>query len=299
MDTGTNRCGKLVRRANSTYDQGMPRIAESLTNFLLRKPEFSGAVQFTAWKAELGGSFRFDFELPKATPYDVQISTDLKEWTSLNCGTSQQSSVQFLDKEAEEKAFRFYRVVTNTAVSRNLIGFWKASLPPGFSMISNPFVSANNNYEALFPQIPENCAVHRFDLLLFRLSENEFKGGKWVNPHETLSPGEGAIFQNTTARELSYAFTGEIPQGELSLPLPSGFSIRSSMLPLEGRLQTDLLFPVGEGDAIHLFDRRYQQYRIHSWSGGKWAPNEPTVAIGQSFWVGKSQPANWQRTFRP
>ena len=89
---------------------------------------------------------------------------------------------------------------------------------------------------------------------------------------------------------------GDVEQGDLSLPIPAGFSVRSSIVPLPGQLDTDLVFPVAENDVIHLFDRDRQRYLVYSFNAGKWSPEPPVLGVGESFWVGKTFAGNWTRT---
>jgi hypothetical protein len=88
-------------------------------------------------------------------------------------------------------------------------------------------------------------------------------------------------------------FVGEVMRGDLILPIPSGFSIRSSMVPLPGRLDGDLQLPMFDGDVVHLFDRDRQDYAIHTYRDGKWTPTPPVIAIGESFWIGRTTAGNW------
>jgi hypothetical protein len=86
-------------------------------------------------------------------------------------------------------------------------------------------------------------------------------------------------------------------QGNLLMPIAAGFSIRSSQIPKPGRLHSDLGFPVGEGDVVHLFDRNQQKYVIHEYDPYEWESDPPVVGVGESFWIGKTTPANWIQNF--
>jgi hypothetical protein len=108
-----------------------------------------------------------------------------------------------------------------------------------------------------------------------------------------LLPGEVAIILNPTSDVKTLNFVGEVPQGDLSLPIPAGFSIRSSLLPLPGALDTDLGFPITNGDVIHLFDREQQKYIIYTFEQNRWTPSQPVIASGEAFWVGKTAAGNW------
>src|SRR5947208_2878694 len=89
---------------------------------------------------------------------------------------------------------------------------------------------------------------------------------------------------------------GEVQQGDLSLPIPAGFSVRSSIVPLPGQLDSDLVFPAAEDDVVHLYDRDRQKYVVYSFNSGKWSPEPPILGVGESFWVGKTFAGNWSRT---
>jgi hypothetical protein len=127
------------------------------------------------------------------------------------------------------------------------------------------------------------------------LVENGVKGGKWINKTEKLVPGEGAIFFNPSTDYRSVSFAGEVLQGHLSMPVPSGFSIRSSLVPQPGNLVEDLHFPVANGDVIHLFEREHQKYVLYPFEDGKWTAGPPIIGVGEAFWVAKTEPGNWIR----
>jgi hypothetical protein len=170
-------------------------------------------------------------------------------------------------------------------------------LPPGFSLIANQLSGSSNTVAELFKGWPNGTTLNKFDTQLFKLAENEVKEGQWTNPDERLAPGEGAIFFNPTTDYKPHSFVGEVMQGQLAIPIPAGFSVRSSLVPQPGHLHEDLQFPIAEGDVIHLFDRDRQQYHLHPYEGGKWKAGSPVVSVGESFWVAKTSPGNWIRSF--
>jgi hypothetical protein len=126
------------------------------------------------------------------------------------------------------------------------------------------------------------------------LSENEAKNKKWTHPLENLMPTEGAIFYNPTSDYKTHSFVGEVVRGEVSVPIPGGFSVRSSPVPQGGSLE-ELGFPIANGDVIHLFDRDRQKYVLYPYENGGWKSGPPIVGVGESFWVAKTQPGNWVR----
>ena len=243
------------------------------------------------------GPFQFKTRLPKDTVYVIQASTDLKNWKMVSEGSAASETVDYIDSEASEFSHRFYRLSVGETPSLNILGYVSITLPPGFSMIANPLDSPNNMVSELFKGWPDGTSFSKFDVSLFRLAENQIKAGKWSNPAEKLGPGEGAIFFNPTFDYKAINFAGQVMQGNLSVPIPAGFSVRSSVLPIPGNLHEDLEFPVGNGDVIHLFDRERQKYILHPFENDNWTNGPPVVSVGESFWVAKTEPGNWRRSF--
>jgi hypothetical protein len=242
------------------------------------------------------GAFRFVIKVAKGTAFEIHASTNLKVWRTIAQDTAAGEEVEFVDPEASKFSFRFYRVLAGTMFSTSVIGYASTTLPPGCSMIANPFEAASNDVANLLKGMPEGTRLNKFDAQVYQLKENHFRDGKWSNPHEKLVPGEGALLHNPTSDYRSLNFVGEIIPGKLTLPIPQGFSVRSSLVPVPGRLDTDLGFPVGEGDSIHLFDRDKQDYVVYDYDPAKWEENPPLISVGESFWVAKAAPGNWSQT---
>ncbi len=239
------------------------------------------------------GPFLFQVQVTRGVDYEIETCRDLKTWTSLSQGTAETELVEYVDSDASKVSYRFYRVRTGALYSPNIIGYASVPLPPGYSLISNPFKTPNNTVAGLFPDMPEFSAFCKFEMKLFKLTNNVMKNKAWSNPRETLSPGEGALICNPTDEFKAVNFCGEVMQGNLLNPVPSGFSIRSSLVPQPGRLDGDLRLPLADGDIIHLFDRDKQSYVEYKYPSKSWDIDPPIIGVGEAFWVGKSTPVNW------
>jgi hypothetical protein len=231
--------------------------------------------------------------LPERSEYQVQASTNLRHWTTIFARVAHTAMVQYVDTSAGNYSCRFYRVVIGRGCSTNVVGYISLNLPPGFAMIANPLLSENNTVESLFPNAPDGTTLTRFDTHQYKLIKNSCSHGKWINGHGALAQGEGAMIFNPTDVFRHLTFVGEVQQGDLSMPLPYGFSVRSSMVPVPGALDSDLNFPVVDEDVIHLFDRDRQKYVDYSFSGGRWNPEPPVVGVGEAFWVAKCKAGTW------
>jgi len=240
------------------------------------------------------GPLRFELALSHGNPYLVQASADFKNWQRIGEGVAQQPVIEFVDSEAFKFNHRFYRVIIHETPSANVIGYASTTVPPGFSMIASPF-SNGGTVEELLAGWPDGTTLSRFDTRLFRMNENAVAHGKWRHPAERLQPGEGAILFNPSNDYKSLSFVGEVEQGDLSAPIPAGFSIRSSQVPRFGQLQEDLRFPIAEGDVVHLFDRDRQGYVLYPFENGKWQNGSPVVSLCEAFWIAKTDAANWRQ----
>jgi hypothetical protein len=273
----------------------MAKVGEAPLRFW-RREETAAAPTLAGWRRFPYGPFRFEVHLAKGAEYAVQASNDFQNWSQLAKDIARGPTVEYVDSEAFKFNYRYYRVMAKNVPSDNVIGYASTTLPPGFSMIANPFTGQGDSVEEIFHGWAEGTTLSRFDTRLFKMAENAVQHGKWTNPTERLVPGEGAMFFNPSSDYKSTSFVGEVSQGHLSVPIPAGFSIRSSLLPQFGHLQEELGFPVAEGDVIHIFDRDRQKYVLYPFEDGKWTSGAPVVSLCESFWVAKKDAANWRRT---
>jgi hypothetical protein len=273
-----------------TFDTLMQKIGRDRKPTLVSGPTLRDAFRFPY------GPFQFKTELPEGTAYEIEGSTDLKNWTVISRDVAGTGEIEFLDSSVSKSSHRFYRVTAGGFYSTNVIGFVAMNLPPGFSLIANPLVSSKRVGE-MFKDWPNGTTLNRFDTRLFRMCTNSVRSGVWTNPGEQLLPGHGAIIFNPANDYKLLTFVGEVMQGNLSIPIPSGFSVRSALLPQPGHLVDDLRFPIAEGDVIHIYDRDRQDYVLHPYEDGKWKNGAPIIGVGEAFWVAKTVAGNWHREF--
>jgi hypothetical protein len=245
------------------------------------------------------GPFKFKATVPKGTDYSILASSELSAWLPIFNGVAPAESIEYVDSDASKHNHRFYRVIADDLSSVNILGFVTITLAPGFSLVANPLDGHSNAVADLFREWPDGTTLNKFDTRLFVLAENSVVKGKWNSPSERLVPGEGSIFYNPTSDYKTHSFVGDVLHGQASIPIPSGFSMRSSVIPRPGHLVEDLGFPIAEGDVIHLFDRDQQKYNLHPYEDGKWKAGPPILSVGESFWVAKSEPGNWVEKFVP
>jgi len=184
--------------------------------------------------------------------------------------------------------------------SVNAVGYVTVTLPKGFSMVANPLKATDSTIKALIPTAPAGTSLYKFSPTTGAYASAVFDDldNAWVpNPNITLTPGEGA-FVNAAA-QFSNTFVGEVAQGALKTSMPAGFSIVSSQVPQEGRVDTVLGFPAIPGAQIFQFVNATGSYKSATFDDldNAWLPAVPTPKVGEAFWVKLGAPADWNRTF--
>jgi hypothetical protein len=208
--------------------------------------------------------------------------------------------------------------------SANAVGYVNMSLPAGLSLIANPLNNGDNNLNTILP-LPDEAigtTIFRFNAT----AQNYGEAAQWIpglgwfttetDPNWlVLAPGEGFFIQCLAA--LNVTFVGDVPQGNLSNPMPGGFnlSIRSSQVPQEAPIghladttgaKSGLEFPALTGDTLFLWDVTAQSYVAWQYldglgwlEGANIVADGPTIPVGSAFFVQKTGDGtqNWTRTF--
>ncbi|MEQ2008225.1 MAG: hypothetical protein ABMA26_15620 [Limisphaerales bacterium] len=188
--------------------------------------------------------------------------------------------------------------LAQTVYSVNAVGFVNLNFAPGFTLASNPLDGANNTVAVLLPSVPNGTSVFKFDSAAGTYVGSTFLFGSWNNPSMTLVPGEGFFFKNPGATTLTITFVGNVKQGTLTTPLSAGFTLVGSQVPQGGLVTTDLGLPIGNAESVFKFDTATQAYTGGSFLFGSWTGGiEPTIGVGEGFFVKKNASASWTRTF--
>jgi hypothetical protein len=184
--------------------------------------------------------------------------------------------------------------------SVNAVGYVNTPLVKGFNMISNPLnnTAPNGNVVSnLFAALPGGSQVFVFNGKGFDLADVDALGGGIAGPGagKEVPPGNG-VFVNVEANT-TFTFVGEVPQGTLHNPVPTGFSIKGSQVPQSGTVVA-LGYPGTEGDQIFQFDELTQKYKpVIGFNLGAWDA-DVTLEVGDAVFINNPGAAkDWTRTF--
>jgi len=182
--------------------------------------------------------------------------------------------------------------------SVNAVGYINVTVPAkGYSLIANQLNAGGNTIKEVLPTAPEGTVVFTYSQAgAFASTLVEF--GEWSNPGTKVTPGVGFFVQNPGAAPITLTFVGEVPQGTLKTALAKGLNLVSSQVPQSGKLVADLKFPAAEGDVIYQWDSAGQKYKApNSVEFGELSGGDPSVAVGEGFFVNKAAAGSWDRTF--
>jgi hypothetical protein len=211
-------------------------------------------------------------------------------------------------------AFAAAGVSTSVAqvYSVNAVGYVNVALPPGFSMVANPLNAGtgNNTVAKLFapanitPALPGNSKVFIFDsaagqFVTALFSPLSSAWGPTAAANAEILPGNGAFFFNPSAAALNVTFVGEVAQGNLSNPIPQGFSIKANQVP-QAVSPTAVGFPGTPNDKVFRYIPATGQYKTFLFSplSNAWSPALDVIPVGEAFYSFRATSAGtWNRTF--
>jgi outer membrane protein assembly factor BamB len=250
-----------------------------------------------------GVSFQFQVKGLGGMSFTVEGSESLESWSLLGTvALPAGGTAAFTDGQASLYSYRFYRVRCDSILSYNSLGYMVFNVPTGNSMIANQLDNPlGNTVSVLLPSPPTGTTLYKWNETTQNYDIDTFflpQGGStpmWTDPNMTLNPGEGVLIVPGSATSIT--FIGNLRQGLLANPFPSGFSIRSSMVPQTGPIDTSLWFAPISGDTIYRYDNATGAYDSYTYSGGAWSPSVPTPGVGESVWIDTTTARTWGRNF--
>jgi len=191
--------------------------------------------------------------------------------------------------------------------SLNVVGYANISLVAGFNLIANPLdldgTGLNNTVNTVFSNsLPSGSTAYAFSGGAYTSAGYSTKGG-WAPPagvtavNAALQPGGGVFVQVPSATTVTVV--GNVLQGALAQPYVAGFTMLSSKVPQAGLLQTDLGYVPAGADLVYQFNSAGQTYfpaKGYTTKGG-WGPSQPTIGVGEAFFLSSSLGGTWTRNF--
>jgi hypothetical protein len=182
--------------------------------------------------------------------------------------------------------------------SLNVVGYY--NMPVGANqlvLIANQLNTTNNSIGSLIPTGPPDAVLYKFAGGYTGYQFDDVDLVWYPNALATMNPGEAVFYKSPVATTLT--FVGEVLQGSLVNPLPtSTLVLRSSIVPQQGLITTDLGVPAEPDDVMYTFAGGYTGYQFDD-VDLVWYPTQPTISVGQGFFYKKAGSAStsWVRNF--
>jgi hypothetical protein len=189
--------------------------------------------------------------------------------------------------------------MAQTVYSVNAVGYVKIGPIPNaqFFLAANPLnITTGNTLAAVFPDAPANTVI--WQLIGGNFVQYTKRATGWTGSGAStavLDPGTGFFIENKTGADLSLTFVGEVVQGTVSTSYPAGYSLLGSKIPQEGKVETDLKLGAANGDVVYLLVSG--QYVQSTRRATTWTPSEPTIGVGNGFFLNAKAAGTWTRTF--
>ena len=217
--------------------------------------------------------------------------------------------------------------------SLNIVGYINIPLVDGFNLVANQLDfdgTGLNNTPAniLGTNLPVNTAIYGWaqpgSWNIAAYTHNRSTGldawGVSAGSMPTLNPGQGFWLSippgGSATINSNLTVVGQVDQGagfavNTNLATPSGFSLLSSIVPMAGRITSDLDYSPVLGDTVYQWNTSPAGWTINNyvhnralntnaWSlstGPTGAPDEPTFSVGEGFWLASGVGASWSNYF--
>jgi hypothetical protein len=180
--------------------------------------------------------------------------------------------------------------------SLNVVGYYnRATIAHQYTMIANQFNTTNQTVHAVLPSVPDGTGILKWTGVAFAPNNYSSDFG-WDDETITLVPGEGFFLKNNATTNFSLTFVGEVLQNTNTINFAANvYKLVSLFTPQAGLLQTTFGYPAGDGDSVL------------QWSGTAYAPanyssdfgwdSEPSLAVGDGFFVKATGARTWTRSF--
>jgi hypothetical protein len=212
-------------------------------------------------------------------------------------------SFHIVDPRQKKAVYRL-ETANGPVYSGNVVGYVNLELPPGLSLIANPLYSQNHSNQVAYwwTDAPDGSQVLKY------ISGNGYEVSTfdgidraWSNPSLEVPLGEGFYFRNPSSQTITHTFVGEVLQGYLTNTLPAGYSMKGSLVPQSGSINSLHQIAGEPGDELRTLTNDLQggpTENISTFSGevNQWVP-DLNLGVGQGFWMYKTRQQDWVRYF--
>jgi hypothetical protein len=176
--------------------------------------------------------------------------------------------------------------------SVNIVGYVNKPIISGLQVVANPLTATNNALSTIIPTPPDFSQVLRWNGSDFDVATYFFG---WDQDF-VINPGEG-VFINASG-SFTNTFVGEIVPGSYTNNLPTGLSLKSSIVPIGGTAdEIGLTAGVGDFDQVLKWNTGTGDYDVSTYFFG-WDIT-PSLSVAEGAFINAGAPRQWVQTLNP
>lgn len=261
----------------------------------------SGSATLIDTSFNSNNQFAIKFAANDGYQTQIQWSPDPTSWPIANVFniTGNGNTKTFTDTSSTTAQARFYRLICSSQNSPSIAGFTRLSKGNGVANIfwGSQFQKGQNRVQEIFDQPTSGLQVGFWNPASSSYIFSQFNGTKWSNPNLQFPVGYGMLINTTTlvnAKLHGFIKTGN-PVGN---PLNALQVLRSSIIPKQGSISSLGYIPV-DGDSILKWNVGTQSFVAYDYLGTSWVPSQPTIGLGEGFFVQPAVYRNWNQIINP
>lgn len=207
----------------------------------------------------------------------------------------------YVVEASEEKSVFRLDSAEGGVFSGNVVGYVNLWLPPGLSLIANPLYYPTNTVAVWWPDAPDGSQILKYvSGSGYEVSTFDGLAKVWSNPNLEIPIGQGFYFRNSSSQTITNTFVGEVQQGSLTNTLPAGYSMKGSLVPQTGSINSVHGIPGKPGEELRTLTNNSgsEIENISTFDGmlNQWIP-DLILNVGQGFWIHKETQQDWVRVF--
>jgi hypothetical protein len=199
--------------------------------------------------------------------------------------------------------------------SQNIVGYVNSTAVANqYVMWCNPLTTGNDVLTNVFQGLPGGTQLSKWNgtgwtTYTYNVIKHHWLLGTATNDNVLLPPGTGYFLYNATT-PFTNTFSGTIVAntggGTATNSLTTGYIPVGALVPYGDVVTNGSTFnlTVGGGSVLQVWDVPLQKYDPYTYNGVKhqWlvgtATNNPTVAVGQGFFISPNVATNWVQTLQ-
>jgi hypothetical protein len=158
----------------------------------------------------------------------------------------------------------------------------------GTNLIANQLNKGGNTLKEIMPVAPDGTLVSKYDNASGTWASSTYSAalGTWIPSSIVLRPGEGAQLVSPIGTNLVFSGTANVPVLPLAIPAGQAWLVSRQTNDV-GTYENIVGASPAPGAVVYKWNPVSGSYTLYTYTASGWSGGaEPTVAVGESVWIG-------------